>query len=92
MNTISIMDESRVKPMLNIYIYIFVHTMIERKQTFMKPKGNHLEARPKTMDQIKCTWVTIKRTKTMDQIKKKKKKKEKDRNTKDNLNVKVLSL
>ena len=28
----------------------------------------------------------------MDQIKKKKKKKEKDRNTKDNLNVKVLSL
>ena len=58
----------------------------------MKPKGNHLEAHPKAMDQIKCTWVTKKRTKTMDQIKKKKKKKEKDRNTKDNLNVKVLSL
>ena len=77
MNTISIMDESRVKPMLNIYIYIFVHTMIERKQTFIKPKGNHLEARPKTMDQIKCTWVTIKRTKTMDQIKKKEKRKKK---------------
>ena len=45
------------------------------------------------MDEIKCTWVTIKRSKTMDQIKKKKKKKkEKDRNTKDNLNVKVSSL
>ena len=41
------------------------------------------------MDEIKCTWVTIKRSKTMDQIKKKKKK---DRNTKDNLNVKVSSL
>ena len=43
MNTISIMDESRVKPMLKyiyiyIYIYIFVQTMIERKQTFIKFK------------------------------------------------------
>ena len=80
MNTISIMDESRVKPMLKniyIYIYIFVHTMIERKQTFIKPKGNHLEAHPKAMDQIKCTWVTIKRTKTMDQIKNKERKRQK---------------
>ena len=72
--------------------------MIERKQTFIvqktlvkikSPKGNCLEARPKSMDEIKCTLVTIKRSKTMDQTKKKKKRK---RNTKDNLNVKVSSL
>ena len=36
-------------------------------------KGNRLEVYPKTMDEIKCTWVTIKRSKTMDQIKKNKK-------------------
>ena len=36
-------------------------------------KGNRLEARPKNMDEIKCTWVAIKRSKTMDQIKEKKK-------------------
>ena len=79
MNTTSIMDESRVKPIVKKKK--FVHTMIERKQTFIvqktlvkikSPKGNCLEARPKSMDDIKCTWVTIKRSKTMDQTKKKK--------------------
>ena len=97
MNTTSIMDESRVKPIVKKKK---IHPHNDRKETnihkvqktlvkIISPKGNCLEARPKTMDEIKCTWVTIKRSKTMDQTKKKKKRK---RNTKDNLNVKVSSL
>ena len=77
MNTTSIMNKSRVKPIVKKKK--IVHTMIERKQTFIvqktlvkikSPKDNCLEARPKSMDEIKCTWVTIKRSKTMDQKKK----------------------
>ena len=93
MNTTSIMDESRVKPIVKKKI----HPHNDRKETnihkvqktlvkIISPKGNCLEVHPKTMDEIKCTWVTIKRSKTMDQTKKRK------RNTKDNLNVKVSSL
>ena len=80
MNTTSIMDESRVKPIVKKKI----HQHNDRKETnihkvqktlvkIISPKGNCLEAHPKTMDEIKCIWVTIKRSKTMDQIKKNKK-------------------
>ena len=51
-----------------------IHKVQKTLVKIKSPKGNCLEARPKTMDEIKCTWVTIKRSKTMDQTKKKKKK------------------
>ena len=63
------MDESRVKPMLKKNKKEEEEKLLLNKSL----KGNRLEACPKTMDEIKCTWVTIKRSKTMDQIKKNKK-------------------
>ena len=49
-----------------------IHKVQKTLVKIKSPKGNCLEARPKSMDEIKCTWVTIKRSKTMDQTKKKK--------------------
>ena len=70
----------KVKSETNVNFFFHPHN--DRKETnihevqktlikIKSPNGNCLEAHPKSMDEIKYTWVTIKRSKTMDQIIKK---------------------